>query len=410
MKDYFGGKFPIGMFCAPPPPLPVNKYDNHVIGAGYKLASDAGFNLAKGLYEFLPDHPEGVALAMEYAARYGMKYLVWDKDFYSGKYDMDSFRARLKQYRSHPAFVGHEVFDEPGRVHFPLLKFAYELYRTVCPDSLFFVNLQPEYSPDYYLANGMWTKPDPQADITYRQYLDGYFDGLKPDMFSCDFYPMVAEAGVVKSGYFRQLSIMAEYSLKYDVPYWVYIQSCTWDSTSRKPNVSEILWQVNTSLSFGAKGMQYFCFFTPYSNPPERYNAAIIDYFGEPTDIFPAVKSANKFAADYSDVFLKSQYLGTAMYGISPDSVKVDNIWLPEHFARVEGNAVVGGFCSGEVYYYLIVNNSIADNMSEIVVYLQGSVTAELIGGWGECVIKGGKVTCNLSGGEAALIAAKGAI
>ncbi len=43
-----------------------------------------------------------------------------------------------------------------------------------------------------------------------------------------------------------------------NIPFWTFVQTCSFNSGRRIPTEADILWQVNTALAYGAKGIQYF--------------------------------------------------------------------------------------------------------------------------------------------------------
>ena len=94
----------------------------------------------------------------------------------------------------------------------------------------------------------------------------------------------------ITSDYFYNWAVIREYSLKFGVPSWVFIQSVDFDGSQvglaqrRRPTEAEILWQINVSLAYGAKGIQYFTYWTPKVEPdgPIQFGEALVSLVHDP--------------------------------------------------------------------------------------------------------------------------------
>ena len=93
-------------------------------------------------------------------------------------------------------------------------------------------------------------------------------------------------------GYFENMSIIRSAALEANIPFWVFIQTCSFSSGTRIPDEADILWQVNTALTYDAKGIQYFTGVLP-SNGAETFTGAMFDRDGNRTDVYDYVKKAN---------------------------------------------------------------------------------------------------------------------
>lgn len=77
------------------------------------------------------------------------------------------------------------------------------------------------------------------------------------------------------------------------------------------------LWQVNTALSYGAKGIQYFTGVLP-SNGAETFDGAMFDRDGNRTAVYDYVKKANMQLAAADEVLMCSKFVGLIFTGVSP--------------------------------------------------------------------------------------------
>jgi hypothetical protein len=77
-----------------------------------------------------------------------------------------------------------------------------------------------------------------------------------------------------------------------EIPAWVFIQTLAYDG-HREPTAAELLWQVNISLAYGAKGIQYFTYWTPEAARGEGFGPALITVDGQRTPRYAAARSIN---------------------------------------------------------------------------------------------------------------------
>lgn len=103
--------------------------------------------------------------------------------------------------------------------------------------------------------------------------------------------------------YFYNWAVIRRHALRFGIPSWVFIQSMGFDGRRvgllprRRPNEREILWQINVSLAYGAKGIQYFAYWTPEAPPdaPVRFGPALVSAAGEPTPSYRYARRVNGY-------------------------------------------------------------------------------------------------------------------
>lgn len=359
-------QFIIAAYVAPPPPHEANHYDHGLMELGYRLASLVGFNTCYGYYEKMPGDMEYVLKALKIAAQYDIMYLVHDLNFSKSKNDDVKLQDYLQTFMNYSSFGGHQIWDEPGRNNFETIAQMKVQYKSLFPDKLFYVNLQPVYSPKHYLLNGMWTEKVDVA-IEYEAYLEDYIKILQPEFISFDFYPMLVNE--LHKDYFKQLGIIRKIAQKNNLPFWVYIQSCTWNSKeARLPNGNEMLWQINTSVAYGATGIQYFCFFTPYSNSVENYNVALVDFYGQPTLLYDYAKRANLHIKSIENKLLSMVHRGVLKNGNSTVGVPEEDIIELEEIKSLHGDLLIGVFIEKEKKCLYVVCDSIEKSQQQIEI------------------------------------------
>jgi hypothetical protein len=63
----------------------------------------------------------------------------------------------------------------------------------------------------------------------------------------------------------------------------------------RRPNEAELFWQVNVSLAYGAKGIQYFTYWTPNDNATVTFGEAVVSKDGRLTALYDYAKRVNSY-------------------------------------------------------------------------------------------------------------------
>lgn len=358
---------PIGAWVSPPRANISNRGNpSFITDEQFKILSESGINLIYGLYEIAYDHLPEIMDTLDYCEKYGLKYLI--RDFSVNEADMDIVRNALRRYANHPAFAGVKIQDEPGTVSFDIFSETHEIFKTLCPDKYYYINLLPSYASPSQLQYGAATNRN-DGTMDFDTYLDLYIEKVKPAFLSYDYYAIGGPDGTVKQGYFKDMSKFRELSLEHDIPYWVFIQACGYGNM-RVPNEAEIQWQVNTSLAYGAKGIQYFCYFTPLEDP-DYFRGNFIDRNGNKTDIYYYGQRANTQIAACDEVLMHCTSKGLIVTGNSIDNSIPEKDKITSYRELVQVTAQNSGFLTGCFDHqgksaYYVVNNSLTN---------QGSVT-----------------------------------
>ncbi|WP_335971373.1 hypothetical protein [Streptomyces sp. CA2R106] len=276
-----GPDFPIGLFWPPHP------YETTL--ARYQEMADAGFTfLITGNYQF---DARSAAYALGLADQVGLKVLVAgdpriealaqyltvtdDRTVPSSITTADAaswVRTALGSYTSHPALAGVSVYDEPSRVRFPNVGALTAVVRSAAPGLLPYANINR--------GNG----------ASYADFVQTYVDTVKPALISFDRYPILT--GGIDTDYFDTWAIVRAASLTSGLPAWTYIQSTGYNN-HRVPTASQLAWQVNISLAYGCKGIQYFTYWTPDPARGEGYTQALITTDGKRTPLYDAATALN---------------------------------------------------------------------------------------------------------------------
>ncbi len=213
----------------------------------YKDLKDAGFTVALGA--FGARTPETVKRQLALCEKYDLKALVWSRDAMEGIYPES------------PACWGYMIQDEPGIAQFPELRARVDEIRAKRPGKLGFINLFPDYAAFSQLG---FTKDEPGVSeaTAYSEYVRRFIEQVNPGLLCMDHYPVLRPDQDGRFYYCRNLWVMRKYSLEKGIPFWNFFNTQVHGSHT-DPTEAQLRWQVYTSLAYGAKGVLYFCYWTP---------------------------------------------------------------------------------------------------------------------------------------------------
>jgi len=220
-------RFAIGFWVDPP----------EVTDARYAEIAEANFTLVLG--GFGSTSPDIVTKQIELCRKYDLKLLAWG----------GSGEANELQQGS-PVW-GYLVRDEPSVADFPALRARVDAIRAARPGALAYINLFPNHASETQLGVP-----------TYAEHIERFLSDVRPDVLSMDHYPIFRPDSDGRDGYCENLAVMREYSLKAGIPYWNFFNIMPYGPHT-DPTEAQVRWQVFATLAYGAKGILYFCYWTP---------------------------------------------------------------------------------------------------------------------------------------------------
>lgn len=186
----------------------------------------------------------------------------------------DDFSAGLDLWAApgtgHESFVGVNLYDEPGSAKFADLAKAVEIIRSLSPETLRYINLLPNF----------------EGGAGYARFVEA----VKPDLVSFDRYPILLTGEDL--GYFKNWSDVRAAALPANLPTWVFIQSVGYRNHA-VPTAADLRWQINISLAYGCKGIQYFTYWTPDPGRGEDFHDALLTVDGRRTALYAASRTIN---------------------------------------------------------------------------------------------------------------------
>jgi hypothetical protein len=196
----------------------------------YREIAEANFTVVIG------SHGMDIAKQLEYCREFSLKALV------------DSSALSLP---AHESCWGYLLTDEPNASQFPDLAKRAEEIRQKFPGKFGYINLFPNYA-----------SPAQLGTATYDEHVEKFVREVKPEVLSMDHYPLMRPKADGRDAYLANLETMRKYSQQADIPFWNYFYSMPFNDRL-DPTEAQIRWQIFASIAYGAKGVLYFCYWTP---------------------------------------------------------------------------------------------------------------------------------------------------
>ncbi|MEN8193811.1 MAG: hypothetical protein ABFS12_13395 [Bacteroidota bacterium] len=290
--------------------------------------------------------------------------------------DTSVVKSVVNDYKDHPAFAGYVVKDEPHANVFPAL---YEISNLIRKEDLHhepLINLFPSYGTLTQLGFE-----------DFRGYINSYLDIVKPKLLSYDYYPFRLNNQTMVDGWFSDLLVVRDETRKANIPFMVFMQSEGITEGLRIPNRAEILWQVNTALAYGARGVGWFSYWTPVPDqgfpqeegaaPPivEHHHNAMIGLNGNRTEVYDYVKEANLYLKKTGKGLLGWDNINVARY---EDGQLIEGS-SPVLSPKGEGENIVIGTYLLDKKARVVISNSSCEESTAVALDVQSGWEPENI-------------------------------
>ena len=272
MAKWNQDQFEIGAWRPPPA--------NFTTDEVYAQMAAAGFTLLTGVMQ---ETPEAGKQYLDLCQRHGIKVLMRDPGIQSEEVDKSALDAMVADYKDHPGLYGYFIQDEPSGADYPRLARINAHLQAKDPRHLPYINLFPVYGG-----------PTQLAFADYDGYVKEFVRVVKPLMISFDHY-MFLRDGSLRGDFFKNLEITRRDALKAGIPLWVIIQALEDATRYRPPTLSQMYWQVNCSLAYGAKSIWYYPYWSSGdpTKPEEWHYLGVVLPDGKPGPQYAAAKEIN---------------------------------------------------------------------------------------------------------------------
>lgn len=392
--DFLGGDevMPVGGFYGPYASggsLDGNERADLLTDKVFQLISDAGVNMivyGKDLWQ----GEEGGSVAnliLDLCDKYGIGYFMqsaWVENQLGaktspypvaemplktteGESTLQRILDNMTKNGTRKCVLGLHAKDEP---------FTHELNNLEVLSDVFYDRLENNYGMTLFGNSlGRWSGTSnlfgTTSALTYDEYLTKYFSQAPFSMFSATQYPYTAadtpENRVVKS-LFNNLAYYRELTISKNLPHWRMMQTGgQWNdagawiaSVAPYPAEGELLFDVNVSLAYGVKAIQYFTLVEPLhfaraaGGTYDYERNGILGANGNITRWYYFVKRANDQIKAVDEYLMKSASEGVIIHGetarryVVDENEKYDTVFSENKFREltaIEGDdCVVGCF------------------------------------------------------------------
>lgn len=309
--------------------------------ARYKELKETGITYSLSTF---PD-VESMSSALDTAQKAGIKLIVSCPELKSNT------EETVRRFMSHQAVAGYMLRDEPNRSDFNDLGEWAKKIESVDDKHFCYLNLFPNYASEEQLG----TK-------TYKEYVDLFIKEVPLKFLSFDHYPVIGDS--LRYNWYENLEIISDAARRAEIPFWAFSLSVA-HGPYPIPTIAQLRLQVYSDLAYGAQGIQYFTYWTPYDTA-WMFNNGPISLEGKRTIVYDRIKSMNNEIKNLSEVFHGAKVVSVAHTGNKIPAGTKQLMELPKQIKtlKTEGiGAVVSVLKNGEYSYLVIVNRDFIKSM-----------------------------------------------
>lgn len=385
-------------------------------------------------------YPDQVKKALRLGEKYGIGLYVQDSELKTMTAEL--VKDRIKEYQDYESFVGIFVVDEPGTDQYTPTTNSGNVSDYVALTStlnemgiLTYVNMFPIAD-----TTGFWDIIQGVTDKTnYTEYVSTVNSQLNPSVFIWDYYPFAvpkddrSAVQTDKAEYFWNMAEIRRQAQASNKPFWAYVQvGSNWNDDAEyfptqvyAPTEGQFRWNMNTSLAFGAQGIQYFPLIQPthfaYAGDSAADNMwdfdrnGLIGAFGNKTQWYYYAQEANAHVEAMDHILMNSYNekviaLGTAATDtqdlIKDSKMDVTSEGSYKKLTGVSNNAnvLIGCFnYKGKTALY-VVNYNYDSAQNDIVLNFDGTSNITMYKNATETKTTGSSVKLDMAAGEGILL------
>ena len=367
--------------------------------ARYAQMADAGFNVSVLAWED-PGTPGFNALRL-HSTPAGFRNLLLDNRLDRVHPDQPATFALLDSivsaYQGDPGFLGYYLGDEPDAARFPRLAEWFTLLRDRDP-------LHPAW-------NNLFGRTAFGTNSEWLGYLRNYVATVHPAVLCTDHYDHLTTGD--RGQFVESVAGTAQVAREGGLPFWGVLL-VTKHLTYRDVDDGLLRWQVAQWLSYGARGIGYFTYWTPAPDTEVKWQDGMIRWgTGQPSPHYARVRDLNRRVRPIGEALAELAWISSEQSGDVPVG---GTPFAPDSLvARLEGRAALGTFAASDGTPYLFVANRDSIATRTLALEFVGERTAERMddaGAWrpqpSTPTASGRRVELTLAPGDFALLRVSG--
>jgi len=319
-QPFIQDRFAIGFWVDPPLGKDMD--------ARYKELADANFTMVLG--GFGAATPADVLKQLALCRKYDLRAVV--------AANVDKPDTMPKD----PICWGYSLRDEPGAKDFPALRAMVDKVRAARPGKLAYINLFPNYANAEQLGTP-----------TYDEHVARFVREVGVDVLSMDHYPVMRPDMDTRENYCANLLVMRKYALERNIPFWNFFNIMPF-GPHFDPTEAQVRWQIYTSIAYGAKGVLYFCYWTPAGDEFPK-GGAIITHEGARTRHYEQAKRINAAIKNLGPTLMKLTSVAT--YRCKPTDTPATALAGSPITSITAGDYLVGTFTHPDGRRAVLLNN-----------------------------------------------------
>lgn len=262
--------------------------ENELTLARFQEMADMG--ITHSLMHYSPD---GNAKALDLAQQVGVKLFIGDDRFAASDTE---FQQAVRQIRNHPALAGYTLSDEPSLPAFAELTRIRRRLSNADPHHWSYVNLLPTYASREQLGG-----------VDYLEHARRFVAEFEPEVLSFDHYPIL-KGDSLRGDYFQNLEWIRQAAMEANIPFWAFALTCP-HHPYPAPTEGAVRFQAWSNFAYGAKGLQYFTYWTPNPGTWDFHDAPIkID--GTRSAVYDLLKQFNQETQRCAEILTNSRVVG----------------------------------------------------------------------------------------------------
>jgi len=356
----------------------------------YRELKECGINYNLSFHS----NVEELAQAMDMANEAGIKMIIHCPELYNEPEKI------VNRFKEHPALAGYYLQDEPNRNDFPHLGELVRRIQAVDNEHFCYINLFPNYASSEQLGIS-----------SYLEHVQLFLQEVPVEILSFDHYPISVRDKIsylskvkhrlnmsvnnrinnkeryINGEWYKNLEIISNEARKAGMPFWAFaLTTAHWSYPI--PTLADLRLQIYCNLAYGAQGLQYFTYWTPFTDDIENFHDGPIDFYTrDKTETWYTVQKMNKEIYSLSNVFLGANVIQVRHI---VKTVFGTNGKLPNETTRFN-------FANRPKEANIIKTFKIPNNTNALVSFLKNENRCYMV-----------VVNCNLSGGKNVTFIIKG--
>jgi len=271
--------------------------------------AEAGFTLLLPLGNCnFSGNARGARTFLDRAAAAGLHVFITDTKFVNNAFEgthlhWPSDTSNVDLYKNQWAFAGMLICDEMGAYRFPYAKEKYDLFKSIFPDKIGFVNLKT-----------MGVGPEHMEAPSYRAYAEGLMETVGPEILSYDNYAIFAN-GTIKENYFANLEMIRYIAKDYGAKAHNFILAIShYKGTTHyaQPTEQSLRWQIACDMTYGYDSFTYYTYSTAGDDGGWVYEPGLIGRDGKKTELYYAAQIVNQEVHKWDHVYKSFEWEGVA--------------------------------------------------------------------------------------------------